>query len=169
MSADNLGESSKARTVFAFEDILGAVFYAYMAIIVAAEVVRRYVFNASSTWAEETAVYAFIWLAHFAAASAARDRAHLSFDILGRYLSPKANRAITLLSDIAFLALALLIVWTAGQNSLLHYQYDQQMRGVDLPIILASAAVPVGWGLVALRVCQRAIRLIRTPAGGLGT
>jgi len=168
MTPNDADQSGRTRTWFGFEDTLGAVFYAYMAIIVAVEVVRRYVFNASSSWAEETAVYAFIWLAHLAAASAARDRAHLSFDLMGRLLKPGAARAMTLLSDIAFLMLALLILWTSAQNTLLQYQYGQMMRGVDLPIVLASAAVPVGWGLVALRVCQRAIRLFTGTAEGEG-
>lgn len=144
-----------------FEDFLAGIFYGYMAIVIAVEVARRYLFNASSSWAEETAVYAFIWLAYLSASSAVRDRAHLSFNLLERLLPPKADKVVKLLSDGCFFALALLIVYTSMPTVLTHLKYNQLMLGVDLPMVLASAAVPVGWSLVMLRIVQRAIKLFQ--------
>ena len=144
-----------------FEDFLATIFYGYMAIVIAVEVVRRYVFNASSSWAEETAVYAFIWLAYLSASSAVRDRAHLSFNLMEKLLPAKADNAIKLLSDGCFFALALLIVYTSMPTVLTQLKYNQLMLGIDLPMVLASAAVPVGWSLVMLRIVQRAVKLLQ--------
>jgi TRAP-type C4-dicarboxylate transport system permease small subunit len=37
----------------------------------------------------------------------------------------------------------------------MNIRYDQQMLGIELPMILATAAIPVAWSLVLFRVIQR--------------
>jgi len=53
-----------------------------MTIIIGVEVFRRYVLGASSTWGEETAIYAFVWMTYIAAAHRVRGRKHLSVELL---------------------------------------------------------------------------------------
>ena len=61
---------------------LGFLLYAYLAGIIVIEVFRRYVLSAASTWGEETAIYAFIWMSYVAAAKGVRSRSHLAVDTL---------------------------------------------------------------------------------------
>ena len=51
--------------------------------IIVVEVFRRYGLDAASTWGEETAIYAFIWLSYIAAAKGVRSRRHLAVDTFG--------------------------------------------------------------------------------------
>ncbi|MEO7158703.1 MAG: TRAP transporter small permease subunit, partial [Vicinamibacterales bacterium] len=64
------------------------VFYVFVCAVIVQEVVRRFVLNYSSAWAEETARYAFIYLGYIGAAYAVRERAHIRFDILLQRLPP---------------------------------------------------------------------------------
>ena len=58
------------------------VFYVFVCVVIVQEVLRRFVLNYSSAWAQETAQYAFIYLGYVGAAFAVKERAHIRFDIL---------------------------------------------------------------------------------------
>lgn len=143
------------------EDTLGVVLYAYIGIVMFVEVISRYVFNRSSAWGEETAVYAFIWLTYLAATGPTRDRSQLNFDWIQSRLPAGLRTASLLLSDACFLLLAVVMVYSSVPGVEDGIRNGLRMKGVDLPMALASLAVPVGWSLIALRVVQRAVRLIR--------
>ena len=146
-----------------FEDSLGSIFYVYMTVIIFAEVVRRYVFNNSSSWADETAVYAFIWLSYLSASAAVRTRSHLSFSFLDGVIPIGIKLYLRLFADICFIVVAVLILVTSIPIVGGQIQYGQLMRGIDLPMALAGLAVPVGWSLILFRIIQRSYLMIRYP------
>jgi TRAP-type C4-dicarboxylate transport system permease small subunit len=145
---------------------LGFLLYAYLAGIIVIEVFRRYLLHAASTWGEETAIYAFIWMSYVAAAKGVRSRHHLAVDTL-RDRMPRTGKFCTyVLSDLCFFALAALIVYYSLSPLLDNLKYDQRMQGADLPIAIATAAVPIGWILIAVRVVQRFVDLVKRFAEG---
>ena len=81
---------------------LGFFLYAYLAGIIVVEVFRRYVLNAASTWGEETAIYAFIWLSYIAAAKGVRSRRHLAVDTLRDRMPRIGQFCAYVLSDSMF-------------------------------------------------------------------
>ena len=146
-----------------FEDAIGSIFYVYMTVIVFVEVIRRYLFNNSSSWADETAVYAFIWLSYLSASAAVRTRSHLSFSFLDGVTPTRMKIYLRLFADICFIVVAALILVTSVPIVRGQMQYGQLMRGVDLPMALAGLAVPVGWSLILFRIIQRSYLMIRYP------
>ena len=148
------------------ENFLSFLFYLYILAIVFIEVIRRYVFHASSSWGEETAVYAFVWLAYIAAARGVKERSHLSVDLLDRWKGRRGKLVTYIASDVCFFALALLIVYYSALFVGSQITYGQSMSGINLPIALASVAVPVGWSLIMFRVFQRFIKTLNVYAKG---
>lgn len=148
------------------EYTLSFLFYAYLTAIVFIEVVRRYIFNDSSSWGEETAVYAFIWMTYIAAAKGVKERSHLSVSLLVDRMGRRGKFAAAMLSDVCFLILALVVLYysivAVGQS----IEFGQVMRGVSLPMWLAGIGVPFGWFLVTFRVVQRSIATIRDFSSG---
>jgi TRAP-type C4-dicarboxylate transport system permease small subunit len=145
---------------------LGFLLYVYLAGIIVIEVFRRYVLNAASTWGEETAIYAFIWMSYIAAAKGVRTRRHLAVDAL-RDRMPRASRFWAyVVSDLCFFVLATTIVYYSLSPLWANFKYDQRMPGADLPIAFATAAVPIGWTLIAVRVVQRFVDLVKRFAEG---
>ena len=134
---------------------LVSLFYAYMTIIIAVEVFRRYALGASSTWGEETAIYAFIWMTYIAAAHRVRGRKHLSVELLRSRMNRTQKFCALVLSDVCFLILALAIIYYSIVIVQTNIEYEQNMLGVDLPMALATVGVPIGWGLIAIRVVER--------------
>jgi TRAP-type C4-dicarboxylate transport system permease small subunit len=145
---------------------LGFLLYTYLAGIIVVEVFRRYVLNAASTWGEETAIYAFIWMSYVAAAKGVRNRSHLSVDTLRDRLPRTGKFCAYVLSDLCFFALAVIIVYYSLSPLLGNMKYDQRMLGADLPFAIATAAVPIGWSLIAVRVVQRFVDLVKRFSEG---
>lgn len=148
------------------EKVLSVGLYAFIIATVFAEVVSRYVFHSSILWAEETAIYAFIWLTYISMAALARSRSHLAFTAIRDVLSPLAQLLLLLLADVCLLALSVVIIVFMYQPLADNILFEQQMMGVNLPLWLATAAVPFGWCLVVIRVVQRATDSIRDYRAG---
>ena len=139
---------------------LNVLLYAYILVIVFVEVVARYVLKVSIVWSEETAVYAFIWMSYLAMARLARTRSHLAFTPLRDMMSRGWQLACLLVSDLALGVLAVIVVvymWRPIADSV---SFHQTMQGADLPIWIATLAVPVGWLMVLIRTTQRALDAI---------
>ena len=139
---------------------LNVLLYAYILVIVFLEVLARYVFKGSIVWSEETAVYAFIWMSYLAMARLARTRSHLAFTPLRDMLPRGGQLACLLASDIALGTLSVIVViymWRPIADSV---DFHQTMQGADLPIWIATLAVPVGWLMVLIRTVQRALDAI---------
>ncbi|MZR30643.1 TRAP transporter small permease [Sneathiella litorea] len=137
------------------EYLVNSMFYAYLAGIVVVEVFRRYVLSSSSSWGEETAIYAFIWMTYFGAARGVRSRSHLAIDILRRRFSRTGKFVLNMLSDACFLILAAVIVVTSIKAVQGVMQYGQTFQGADIPMWLAMIGVPISWSLIIVRIVQR--------------
>jgi TRAP-type C4-dicarboxylate transport system permease small subunit len=148
------------------EYVLNVLLYAYILGIVFVEVLARYVLHLSLVWAEETAVYAFIWLSYLSMARLARTRTHLAFTPLRDMLPPGGQLVCLLIADAALAVLAVIVViymWRPIADSA---AFGQTMQGSDLPIWLATLAVPLGWLMVLLRTLQRARDAVRNYRRG---
>lgn len=148
------------------ESYLSFLFYFYLTMVIFIEVVRRYIFNSSSTWGEETAIYAFIWMTYIAAAKGVKERTHLSVDVLVRLMGRRGKLFSLILSDVCFFILAATIFYYSLSPIGMNIEYGQTMMGVNLPMALATVAVPFGWLLIMVRVIQRFIKTIKTYRKG---
>ena len=131
------------------------VFYSYMAGIIVVEVCRRYFFNASSSWGEETAIYAFIWMTYLGAAGGVRGRRHLSVEALRHHMTRSQKFYSLVLSDACFFILSVVVVYYSALPVAESINFGHKMFGINLPFALAVSAVTAGWILIAFRVVQR--------------
>ena len=149
------------------EYVLNVLFYAYIIVIIFSEVVARYVLRSSIVWAEETGIYAFIWLSYLSTARLVRGRKHLGFTLF-RDMMPRGWQLVCLLiSDLCLAIVAVVVVaymWRPLADSI---AFNQTMQGANLPIWIATAAVPIGWLVVLVRVGQRAWDAIRNYRRGV--
>jgi TRAP-type C4-dicarboxylate transport system permease small subunit len=167
--------SLRSRIDAKLERWLIAFFYAYFCLIILVEVVRRYVFGASSQWGEMTARYAFVYLVYIAAAEVARSNDHIRIDLVPRLLSPRQRFALYVYFDFLYLILAGLVIYFSLHVVGLSIRNNTLMTGFDLNMAFAQAALPLGWLLLAYRVVQRFMRTFRyyrergeVPFGGGG-
>ena len=129
-------------------------FYTMLVLTMAVEVLRRELFSYSSVWGEEIVRYSFIYLAWIGASAAVRDRAHIRIDVLYNFVSPRLKAVLYLISDVVMLAVALLAFYFSIESVWIAFSFESVTHGLRIPLGLFLAAVPIGFGLMILRIVQ---------------
>lgn len=128
--------------------------YSYLSLIILVEVIRRYVFSASSPWGEMTARYAFVYLSYIAAAEAIRLRKHIHINLIIDKFSKRMRSLFELYIDLLTTGLALLVIYYSIEVIRIQWSVNIVMESADVNLAFAYAALPVGWGLLVIRISQ---------------
>lgn len=129
--------------------------YAYFFLIILSEVVLRYFFAHSTTWGEMTARYAFVYFAYLAAAEAFRHDEHIRIDLIPNRLSPQARNLLETYIDLLCVAISVAVIWYSVQLMQIQEMANIRMHALPLNLSWAQAALPLGWGLMIIRILQR--------------
>lgn len=154
------------RILHRLEEGLLALLLAFMVIVTFAQVVMRYAFGSGLLWAQEATLYAFAWLVVFGLAYGIRTRAHLGIDLVVKSLATPNRRATGLAAISACILYAALMAYGA-------YVYVEKLHSVgieaeDIPLErwMLSAIMPIGFGLLGVRLAFEAWRILRGEAEG---
>lgn len=136
------------------ERYLMLVFYTFCCFVIVQEVVRRFVFNYSSAWAEETARYAFIYLGWLGAAFAVRERAHIRFDIVFGALPKRLHGWVYLFGELMTLLFACVAFWYSMHTIHQLIQFEGTTPVLRINKAWFEAAVPLAFALTVVRTLQ---------------
>jgi len=142
------------------------VFYTMLVATMAIEVVRREIFAYSSIWGEEIVRYSFIYLAWIGAAAAVRERAHIRIDVLFHYVGARGKALLYVLGDLVMLAMAVLALWWSFETVAVSWKFGSVSHGLRVSMVWFLMAVPVGFGLMILRLTQSFLRDLRALRDG---
>lgn len=135
--------------------VLGLVTYA---------VVQRYVLGRPLVWSDPVAGYLMVALM-LGAAEALRRGDHISIDLLASRLGSRGRHIITIISDLAVLAFALVLGWsTWGQ---IHFAYDFGSFTADhleIPSWIPMVPLLIACALLALMAMARLLDSIARGA-----
>lgn len=153
---------SNAKAIIHFFDeyveyVLIVLLYSYFIIIIVLEVILRYGFNSSTIIGEETARYAFIWLAWIAASLAAKKRIHISVAVIEQHFSRKWQYAMNYFYNAFFIIFCSFGIFYVLPIIQTQFQYETLSRAAQIPMYLVYLAIPIGYGLMIARVVQNMI------------
>ncbi len=137
------------------------VFYTLLVLTMAVEVIRRELFAYSSVWGEEIVRYSFIYLAWIGASAAVKDRAHIRIDVLYNFVSPRIKAGLYLISDFVMLLVSMLAFYYSIESVWIAFKFESVTHGLRTSLALFLAAVPIGFGLVCIRIVQSMLRDIK--------
>lgn len=137
------------------------IFYTMLVITMAVEVLRRELFAYSSVWGEEVVRYSFIYLAWIGASAAVKDRAHIRIDVLYNFVSFRAKAVLYMLSDLVMLGVALIAFYFSIESVWIAFKFGSVTHGLRTSLALFLAAVPIGFGLMCIRIVQSMLRDLR--------
>ncbi|MFN3661963.1 TRAP transporter small permease [Yoonia sp.] len=132
-----------------------------MVVILAAQVVFRYLLGSPLVWSEELARYLLIWCTFIGVSLAVREGRNISVDLLPVMAGQRWLRSFgvfALMSSALFFAL---MVWYSVPLTQRIAQIGQKSPGLGLQMWVVYAAVPVGMGLAFLRALQALWRIAR--------
>lgn len=137
-----------------------------MTLLVFAEVVARFGFNAGIHWAQEATLLMAGWFVLFGASYGVKVGAHIGVDVFVKLLPRPVHRAVTMLGVLLCLGYCTLFLmgsWT--------YVSKMRMIGIELediplPRWVAASILLIGFALLAIRFLQLGWKVYRGECDG---
>ncbi len=127
-------------------------------------VVARYVFDTSLTWASELTIYLFLWSVFFGAAYCFKEDAHISISILLDALPPRMAKGIMLLSHSITFIYLLAVSFYGYKYLQLVIELEETSVDLEIPMWIPYLAIPIAFAFAAYRVGEKIIYILKTPA-----
>ncbi len=141
-------------------DYVVAALFAATLVVVAAQVLWRYVLNDSLVWTEEASRYLFVWMTFIGAALALKEGTHIRITVFVDGFSAAVRRVLRLVEMT--LVLALLVFLTVVGFRWVHLNADTPTPALRLPLnLVLYASLPVGCMLSAWYVLVRMVGVVR--------
>ena len=127
-------------------------------------VLARYVFESSLTWASELTIYLFLWSTFFGAVYCFKKDAHINIDLLLTKVSAKSAKILMLISYMVTLIYLLAIAYYGYEYVLLYIDLEEISIDLEIPLWIPYSVVPISFALSGLVILQKIITLLKTPA-----
>jgi TRAP-type C4-dicarboxylate transport system permease small subunit len=122
-----------------------------------ANIVGRYFFHSSISWAEETMLFLMVGCVFLGSGPVAWSGRHIRMDVFVRLMPAKIRESIDLLSELVFLATAIVLVIFAWPTIHQLAAFDQRSLAADIPLAIPQAMIPIGLSIMAFLVAVRLI------------
>lgn len=137
-----------------FEEILGSLLLAIMAVIAFANVIVRYCTSFSFAWSEEITVNFFVWITMLGAARAFRSGQHLAMNIVYNALPKNGRRVCNILVLLICLIFFGALFYTGALEVIDEYELDSISESLGIPVWLYTIATPLFSLLIIFRMFQ---------------
>lgn len=134
------------------------VFYIMLVATMFIEVLRRELLSYSSIWGEEIVRYSFIYLAWIGAAAAVRERGHIRIDVIMQYVGRRPKAVLYIFGDLVMFAAAVVAFYWSLETALVSAKFGSVTHGLRISQVWFLAAVPIGFGLMLMRLVQSFLR-----------
>lgn len=127
-------------------------------------VVTRYVFDSSITWASELTVYLFLWSVFFGAAYCFKQDAHISISILLEKASPVTAKFLLLMAHTITLVFLLAVAYYGYEYVLFVHELEEVSVDLEMPMWIIYLVIPISFFFASYRVGEKIVEIIKTPA-----
>jgi C4-dicarboxylate transporter DctQ subunit len=117
-------------------------------------------------WSEEVARYAMIWAVFVGAGMGAKIGVHVGVDAVVRLFPPVAMKCAIILSGLCSTAFCLALTGLGAVLLNIMWETGQVSPGLEIPMVWAYLAVPVGGVLTALRFFHAMVIKVRSLNAG---
>jgi len=148
-----------------FETGLIALLVLAMVLLAGAQIVLRNVFDSGLAWADPLLRAMVLWAAMLGALAAARDDKHIGLDLVAHFVHGRARRVLRAVALLFAGGISAAMAWFGV--GLVQLDLDSGAVTAGIPNAWIEAIVPVGFGLLALRLLLRAFQPPRSDAPAL--
>jgi len=146
------------RIVLAAERAFLTILFSVMILLSFFQVVLRNFFSVGLVWADPFLRLSVLWLGFIGASLATQYDKHIRIDLVGRFLSARAASAVSVLTGLFSTVVCVLLAeasWTFVANEIDFHDTIFAIAGFDVPSWWAQLILPVGFGLMSLRLFFR--------------
>ena len=149
------------RVPLRIEEAIASVVMALICLITFANVVVRYLTDASFAFTEEFSVFFLVALTLVGTAAAFARNRHIRVTFFVEKMPAAAQRALEIAGLLLTVALFLLVAWTGWRFVADDWQYGTTSPGIGIPQWVYSIWLPVLALAIVARVLGRIVRLLR--------
>jgi TRAP-type C4-dicarboxylate transport system permease small subunit len=120
-----------------------------------ANIIGRYFFSVSLSWAEEAMLFLMIGSVFLGAGPVGWMGRHIRMDVVVSLLPPRARDAFELFSDLVTIATCVALAIFAWPVMTMLAELDQRSESANIPLVIPQAALPLGLLLMAILIAVR--------------
>jgi TRAP-type C4-dicarboxylate transport system permease small subunit len=124
-----------------------------------ANIIGRYFFSVSLSWAEEAMLFLMIGSVFLAVPPVGWLGRHIRMDVVVSLLPPRARKFFELFADLVTIATCVMLAIFAWPVVTMLAELDQRSESANIPLVIPQAIVPLGLLLMALLIAVRLIVL----------
>lgn len=152
--------------VFGFlEKYITAIALIVFTVVIFCNVIGRYVFLNSITWAEEISRYLNIFLVFIALSAGIKFDSHIGVDVVETLLVPKRfHKWMDLIRFLITLAFCAITAWLGFALAMKIGKMKQTSPAMQIPMAVPYMALPIGLFMASIRCIIRIIKLFIDPS-----
>jgi len=139
-----------------FEEILMMLALWGIVGVMFAQVIMRYVFKNSLSFAEELSRYFFIWMAFLGISYAVKGNSHIRIDIL-ETIFPVLKKPLEIIGDVVLLAFCVYMLQPSYNIITKLISTNQTSPAMEAPMWIVYLSLLVGFCLTIFRIVQKYI------------
>lgn len=149
-------EGGSARWLERLETGAIALLVLAMVILASAQILLRNVFESGFAWADPLLRAMVLWAAMLGALAAARDDKHIGIDFVAHFVRGRTRRVLRAMGLLFAAGIAAAMSWYGVGLVQLDFAGSGAIAGI--PNWCVEAIIPVGFGLMAVRLALRAFK-----------
>jgi len=122
-----------------------------------ANIIGRYFFFVSLSWAEEAMLFLMIGCVFLGVGPVGWMGRHIRMDVVVSLLPARARKVFDVFSDLVTIATCIAVTVFAWPVMTMFAELDQRSETANIPLIIPQSAVPIGLVLMALLIAARLI------------
>lgn len=142
------------------ESLTGALLFS-ATILLFVNVIMRYFFKSSTTWAEEVIRYMMIWITFIGGSLCTRDYLHVGITLLAENSTPKVAKILTALAEIVSGIFSFIIAYYSLENTLLVLKTSQLSSALRMPMWIVYISLPIGCTFMGIRFIHNVWKTIK--------
>jgi TRAP-type C4-dicarboxylate transport system permease small subunit len=146
---------SAVRALLALTRNLAAILLAASVLVNFANIIGRYFFAVSITWAEEIMLFLMVGCVFTSCCAVAWEGRHIRMDVLVTLLPKPARDFLELLFELLLIVTSGLVAIFSWPVVSQLYEFDERSAAANFPMVIPQAMIPIGYMLMALFVIVR--------------
>jgi len=127
-------------------------------------VVGRYIFESSFTWAGELTIYMFLWSTFFGAVYCFKKDAHIAVDVLLAKAPAKIAKFLTIISIIVAFVYVVAIAYYGYGYVVLYQELEEMSIDLNIPMWIPYVVIPISFAFSSVVLIYKFIQTLNTPS-----
>ena len=127
-------------------------------------VILRYGFDMSLTWAGELTNYFFIWSALFGAAYGFKQGAHISVSLVIERFPPSFTKAFLIFANLISVLYLGLLSYFGYYLVIMLVDFGEMSVDLNIPMWIPHLVLPIAFALAAYRTAEKLVEVLKTDS-----